>query len=78
MVERTSMARLQLLVPPELKDDIETWAGRQNMSVNEAMRVLVRRGLAASAVPLSASGMVDDLGHLVRALEATVAAQRKQ
>ena len=64
------MARLQLLVPDDLKADIEIFAEDHGMSVNEAARILVRRGLAASDQDFTASALIDEFTHIVRDLEA--------
>ena len=48
MAEKGPMARMQLLLPPDLKAEIEQFAEEQGLSANEAIRVLSRRGLNAS------------------------------
>jgi len=63
------MARLQLLVPDELKAEIEAFAREHSMSVNEAARVLVWRGLAASDKDFTASALLDEFAHIIKDLE---------
>ena len=58
MAEKGPMARMQLLLPSDLKGEIEQFAEEQGLSANEAIRVLSRRGLNASgkAPPVSNLG----------------------
>ena len=65
-----NMIRMQLLVSQHLKEDVEAFATEHDMSANEAMRILVRRGLAASGKPFTASQLLEEFTHLVRDLEA--------
>ena len=48
MAEKGPMARMQVLLPPELKAEIERFAEEQGLSANEAIRVLSRRGLSTT------------------------------
>lgn len=64
------MARMQLLVPDELKTAIEIFANDHGMSANEAARILLRRGLAASGQNFTAGALLDQLTHIIRNLEA--------
>ena len=41
------MDRVQLLLAPELKADLQRFAESRGISLNEAIRVLCRRGLNA-------------------------------
>lgn len=75
MADKGPMARMQLLLPPELKAEIEGFADEQGLSLNEAVRVLSRRGLNASGQAPSASTLVEELGYRVRDLEQQVSQQ---
>ena len=73
MTEKGPMARMQLLLPPELKAEIESFAGERGISANEAIRVLTRLGLDASGNQPPVSALVDHLGLRVRELESRLA-----
>ncbi len=75
MAEKGPMARMQLLLPRDLKADIERFAGGQGISANEAIRVLCRRGLDASGRAPPLSVLVEELGYRVHDLEKRLAAQ---
>jgi hypothetical protein len=64
---------MQLLLPPDLKAEIERFAEEQGLSANEAIRVLSRRGLNASGKAPPASVLVEELGYRVRDLEQRLA-----
>jgi len=68
-VTSTPMARLHLLLSEELKNDIETFAGTESMSVNEAARLLLRRGLVASGEGFTATALLDEFSRIIRDLE---------
>jgi hypothetical protein len=67
------MDRVQLLLAPELKADIQRFADARGISLNEAIRVLCRRGLNASEKAEPVSALVEELGHRVRDLEQRLA-----
>ena len=67
------MDRVQLLLAPELKADIQRFAESRGISLNEAIRVLCRRGLNASEKAEPVSALVEELGHRVRDLEQRLA-----
>ena len=73
MAEKGPMARMQLLLPHELKADVERFAEGQGVSANEAIRVLCRRGLEASGQAPPVSVLVEELGYRVRDLEKRLA-----
>jgi hypothetical protein len=75
MAEKGPMARMQLLLPPDLKAEIERFAREQGLSANEAIRVLSRRGLDVSGQAAPVSVLVDELGYRVRDLEQRLAKQ---
>jgi hypothetical protein len=67
------MDRVQLLLAPELKVEIQRFADARGISLNEAIRVLCRRGLNASEKAEPVSALVEELGHRVRDLEQRLA-----
>ncbi|MGB5832540.1 MAG: hypothetical protein WBG92_11190 [Thiohalocapsa sp.] len=69
MPEKVPMARVQLLLPPELKTEIEQFAEEQGMSANEAIRLLTRRGLSASGKATPVETLLEELGYRVRDME---------
>jgi antitoxin component of RelBE/YafQ-DinJ toxin-antitoxin module len=69
MPEKVPMARMQLLLPPELKTEIEQFAEEQGMSANEAIRLLARRGLSASGKAAPVETLLEELGYRVRDME---------
>jgi len=69
MPEKVPMARMQLLLPPELKTEIEQFAEEQGMSANEAIRLLARRGLSASGKAIPVETLLEELGYRVRDME---------
>jgi hypothetical protein len=73
MAENGPMARMQLLLPQDLKTEIEHFAKEQGLSANEAIRVLSRRGLNASGKAPPVSVLVEELGYRVRDLEQRLA-----
>lgn len=73
MAENGPMARMQLLLPPDLKAEIERFAKEQGLSANEAIRLLSRRGLNASGKAPPVSVLVEELGYRVRDLEQRLA-----
>ena len=73
MAEKGPMARMQLLLPPDLKTEIEQFAEEQGLSANEAIRVLSRRGLNASGKAPPVSTLLEELGYRVRDLEQRLA-----
>lgn len=56
------MDRVQLLLAPELKAEIQRFAESRAISLNEAIRVLCRRGLNASEKAEPVSALVGGLG----------------
>lgn len=67
MAEKGPMARMQLLLPHELKADVdkadvERFAAGQGISANEAIRLLCRRGLDVSGQAPPVSALVEELG----------------
>ena len=68
MAEKGPMARMQLLLPPDLKAEIEQFAEEQGLSANEAIRVLSRRGLNASGKAPPVSTLLEELGYRLRDL----------
>jgi len=75
MAEKGPMARMQLLLPSDLKGEIEQFAEEQGLSANEAIRVLSRRGLNASGKVPPVSNLVEELGYRIRDLEQRLAKQ---
>ena len=73
MAEKGPMARMQLLLPPDLKAEIEQFAEEQGLSANEAIRVLSRRGLNASGKAPPVSTLLEELGYRLRDLEQRLA-----
>jgi metal-responsive CopG/Arc/MetJ family transcriptional regulator len=73
MAEQAPMARMQVLLPQDLKAEIELFAKEQGVSANEAIRVLSRRGLTASGKVAPVSFLVEELGYRVRDLEQRLA-----
>jgi len=73
MTDKGAMARMQLLLPHELKAEIEAFAAQHGVSANEALRLLTRRGLDASGNLPPVSALVDELGQRVRELEQRLA-----
>jgi hypothetical protein len=73
MTDKGPMARMQLLLPPELKTEIEAFAAAHGVSANEAIRLLTRRGLDASGHLPPVSALVEELGQRVRELEQRLA-----
>jgi hypothetical protein len=73
MAEKVPMARMQLLLPPELKAEIEEFAEEQGLSANEAVRLLSRRGLNASGKAPPVESLLEELGYRVRDLEQRLA-----
>ncbi|WP_295393265.1 hypothetical protein [uncultured Thiodictyon sp.] len=69
------MARMQLLLPADLKAEVERFAEDQGLSANEAIRLLSRRGLSASGQTPPVSVLVEELGYRVRDLEQRLAKQ---
>jgi len=65
------MARMQILMPHTLKADLETYADRRELSLNEAVRILLQLGLGQSRDNSSASQMAAALLERVRAMEET-------
>lgn len=65
----TAMVRMQLLVPPDLKAEIEAFGSANGLSANEAMRVLTRRGLSVSGSTVSAAHLAEELSFRVRDME---------
>lgn len=72
MPEKAPMARMQLLLPSDLKAEIEQFAEEQGLSANEAIRLLSRRGLSASGKPAPVGALLEELGYRVRDLEQRV------
>ena len=70
------MDRVQLLLASELKADIHRFAEARGISLNEAIRVLCRRGLNASEKAEPVSALVEELGHRVRDLEQRLASHQ--
>ena len=75
MAEKGPMARMQVLLPPELKAEIEHFAAEQGLSANQAIRVLSRRGLSVSGQAQPVSVLIEELGYRVRDLEQRLAKQ---
>ncbi|MBK5938063.1 hypothetical protein [Halochromatium roseum] len=73
MAEKAPMARMQLLLPPELKAEIEQFAEEQGLSANEAIRLLSRRGLSASGKTAPVDVLLEELGYRIRDLEQRLA-----
>lgn len=63
------MARVQLLLPPDLKAEIEAYGEQRGISMNEAMRVLCRLALSQSQTPGSVTDLAELLLGRVRDLE---------
>lgn len=75
MAEKGPMIRMQVLLPSDLKAEIERFAEEQGLSANEAIRVLTRRGLSISGQAQPVSVLVEELGYRVRDLEQRLAKQ---
>jgi hypothetical protein len=75
MAEKGPMIRMQVLLPADLKAEIERFAEDQGLSANEAIRVLSRRGLSISGQAPPVSVLVEELGYRVRDLEQKLAKQ---
>jgi len=75
MAEKAPMARMQLLLPPDLKAEIEEFAKEHRVSANEAVRLLSRRGLDASGKAQPVEALLDELTHRVRDMEQRLAKQ---
>lgn len=73
MAEKTPMARMQLLLPPDLKAEIEEFAEEHGVSANEAVRLLSRRGLDASGKTQPVEALLDELSYRVRDMEQRLA-----
>jgi hypothetical protein len=77
MADKKAMIRMQVLLPPGLKAEIERFAEDQGLSANEAIRILSRRGLSISGQAQPVSVLVDELGYRVRDLEQRLAKQEE-
>ena len=75
MAEKAPMARMQLLLPPDLKAEIEEFAEEHGVSANEAVRLLSRRGLDASGKAQPVEALLDELTYRVRDMEQRLAKQ---
>jgi hypothetical protein len=73
MAEKPPMARMQLLLPPDLKSAIEQFAEEHGVSANEAVRLLSRRGLDASGKTQPVEALLDELSYRVRDMEQRLA-----
>ncbi|WP_295452761.1 hypothetical protein [uncultured Thiodictyon sp.] len=70
--------RMQLLIPQSLKSDVEAFADQHNMSANEAMRILVRRGMTVEGERFSAVHLLDEFSFQVRELAALAALSKNR
>ena len=77
MADKGPMIRMQVLLPPDLKAEIERFAEEQGLSANEAIRVLSRRGLSISGQAQPVSVLVEELGYRVRDLEQRLTKQEE-
>jgi hypothetical protein len=72
----STMARIQLLMPHELKADVESYAQARGLALNEALRVLVQLGLAQQRDTAgSATALAEALLARVTQLEAEARAR---